>query len=83
MVVQVAPVPRPASLLPLPSFRPPFQLSIAALHELVGQFYRRTYVLLGFSQGFANWAEVEGWAEDTAARFDAVHGPGHWIVIYE
>lgn len=60
-----------------------FQLSEGSLQELVGKFYRRTYVLLGFQQGFANWAEVEGWARETGTRFDAIHGPGCWLVIYE
>ena len=46
-------------------------------------FYRKAYVLLGFQSGFANWPEVQGWAEETARRFDAVHGHGSWCLIYE
>ena len=59
------------------------QIGFTDFESLVLRHYRRTLVLLGFSSGFANWVEVQGWVEETGRRFDRIFGHGTWLVIFE
>jgi hypothetical protein len=60
-----------------------FQIKAEELEEIARVHYRKTFVLVGFSSGYANWPEVEGWIDETAQRFNKLLGPGDWIIIYE
>lgn len=74
---------RPPAALDTASRAAPQQLSLDELHALVRAYHRRTFVVLGFQQSYANWAEVEGWVADTGARFNRLFGAGEWLVLFE